>query len=87
MSYLKSFLMVTLGLGFLGVVIYKLPVVELFTMFALIVGVPLGMLASIGLIGQGSLDFVRNFITDFGTALKANLEAKYETIRQEAAAS
>lgn len=62
-----------MAMGLLGIIVYKLPVLEILLGFALFVVIPLAMLASVGVIGQSTLDLVRGGAGSFRAAIDAQL--------------
>lgn len=72
---------VILGAGVIGIVLWKLPIVEILYLFAMIVVIPLALFASLGLVSKGSMEIIvggakgfRNRVNEAMNKLKDELE-------------
>lgn len=57
------------GLAVIGVIFWKLPVMEIATMFFYIVVVPLMFFSALGLISRGTLDLFSSSFSEFSAEL------------------
>ena len=64
---IKSVAEIVLGLGIIGLVIWKTPILDLMYMFAMIVLVPVAFLGAVGLISKGTQRLIMNGPSDLAT--------------------
>lgn len=87
---MKGLLKIILGAGLIGLICWKLPIVEILTLCFYIVIIPLVILSSVGLISSGAMDLMTTNWNEFASKLNDSIkEAKEElssaavTTRQE----
>lgn len=69
---------ILIGAGVIGLILWKVPILELLQLFLYIVLVPLSFLASVGLISQGSLELIMELVPE----LRRRIEQKMHQLRE-----
>ena len=87
---LKGPAKILLGGGMIALLVWKLPILELFVVFFYTVLVPMTILGSLGLISQGAIESFGNNFNELQDAVQAKtsdkieeFKAKYRAAREE----
>lgn len=73
-STVPGWVKILVGAGTIGLIAWKLPILEIASLFAYIVLVPLAFLSAIGLVGQGSVETFSGGFNHFMDELKTRVD-------------
>ena len=71
---MNTFFKLFIGLAVTGVIMYKLPVLEIASVFFYFTFIPLVFLTGIGLIGSGSVDLLGGTFNEFNKTVSERLK-------------
>lgn len=70
---------VAIGLAIVGIVSYKLPMIEIFSVFFTFFLIPIGILAALGLISDGAIGLLNGHWNGFVEAVQERAESMAHT--------
>lgn len=71
---MSTFFKLFAGLAITGIIMYKLPVLEIFTVFFYFTVIPLVLLTGVGLIGSGSVDLLGSTFNQFSDTVRERVK-------------
>lgn len=71
---MNTFFKLFAGLAISGIILYKLPVLEIATVFFYFTFIPLVFLTGLGLIGSGSVDLLSGTFNEFNNQVRERLK-------------
>ena len=73
--------------GIVGLILWKMPIIELLTLSAYIVVVPAAFLAGLGLISVSTINVLWEMVSSGSAEFRSRVEARVQQLKEEAAAA